>query len=170
MYSLHNHFDKGQAPWTMGRNYYTTTFIGRTDAEIAEPKTSDFYWTYHKFNKHTSKKSLRGSPLLVINNPGVVWEDFFEAVTNIRRFQVILITEWLDFAPPIIENQLGWKTPPKHVLPHEIQAIRTVKKSKVAKSMLPLEEYEIISEENCLDLLLYEIAKRIFLERLSCGE
>jgi hypothetical protein len=136
--------------WTMGTNYYVKTFIGSEDAHPPS-NTGDFYWTYHKFQKQP-----------------ITWDLFVRSLRNFRRFHVILVTEWLDSSVPLIERVLGWKTPPKQVLPHEVQAVRATKKSLAAKDILPPDDYAAVLKENVFDLLFFTIAKRIYLERLAC--
>ena len=87
--------------WTMGRNYYTTTFVGdEVDNHDQDPrKYKDLYWSYHKY---------QSVPL--------TYEMFQKALTRIRKFHVLLITEWLNGASGMLEEALGWKVPPKKVI------------------------------------------------------
>ena len=94
---------------------------------------------------------------------------FVRAIDNLRAFHLILVLEWIDSAAPLLENSLGWKTPPKQVLPHEVQALRGDKKSKAAKDMLPSEDYEYLACDNVFDLLLFVVVKRMYLERIKCA-
>lgn len=139
--------------WTMGENYYIKTFDGTIDP-VPSKNSGDFYWTYHKYN-----------------NKQITWEMFQSALNNLKKFDLILITEWLDYAvsSKTIESTLGWHVPPKHVLPHESQAVRESKVSKASKDLMPPEDYEKIANDNALDFLFFEVAKRIFLERSVCG-
>jgi hypothetical protein len=138
--------------WTMGANYYIKTFEGSPDTKIAQPKTGDFYWTYHKFN-----------------NREITWEMFVSALRNIMKFQVIFVTEWLDATSPIVLNHtLGWTVPPKKVLPHEVQALRGNAKSITAEQAIPPDDYNYLLLENALDLLFFRCVQRIYLERLKC--
>jgi hypothetical protein len=89
--------------WTMGTNYYVKTFIGDPDPRPPRNK-GDFYWTYHKYQR---------KPL--------TWGQFSMSLHNLRRFHVLLVTEWLDSSPPLLLQALGWTSPPKQVLPHEVQ-------------------------------------------------
>jgi hypothetical protein len=136
--------------WTMGTNYYVSTFEGTEDG--VEPKhKGDFYWTYHKF----------------WNKP-MTWDMFAKATLNIRRFHLILITEWLDSSSVLLNRVLGWHVPPKQVLPHESQALRDTHRSVGARASLSEADYNRITEENIFDLLFFHIVKRIYLERLIC--
>jgi len=66
----------GMRSWTMGPNYYVNTFIGERDSNWHGNK-GDFYWTYHKFQ-----------------NRKITWETFSTALTNLRKFHLILVLEW----------------------------------------------------------------------------
>jgi len=141
---------KGMMGWTMNYNYYVTTFIG-TEDEHPPANKGDFYWTYHKFWKKPITLKL-----------------FLKALTNVRRFNLVLVTEYLDFAAPMIESVLGWRVPPKQVLPHEVQAVRKEHKNIPASVRMASDKYAVVCRENVFDLLLFSLSKRIFLERLSC--
>jgi hypothetical protein len=93
-----------QKSWTMGTNYYVNTFVGDKDDVVPNNYKGDFYWTYHKFWKKS-----------------VTFESFMKAVRNIRKFNLLLITEWLSTATPLVDDVLGWTVPPRQVLPHEVQ-------------------------------------------------
>jgi len=151
--------------YTMGRNYYTKTFIGKEnlpDSEVIQEKGpagvpmihGDFYWTYRKYRKNKHKIS---------------WEDFESALDILQRFHLVLMLEWIDDSHKMIEEALGWLQPPRQVLPHEAQAAREVKKSKSAKDVIGAKVYKRTKEQNALDYLLLDFSKRIFLERNSCG-
>lgn len=142
---------KNQRGWTMGENYYIKTFIGDKDKVVPTNANGDFYWTYHKY--HMKK---------------LTWQQFEKAIINIRKFHVILITEWLNTSMPVITRVLDWKVPPRQVLPHEVQAVREQKKSLTAKQILSVEDFQYLVYDNVLDLLFFQIMKRIYLERLFC--
>jgi len=134
----------------MTSNYYVKTFIGQTDAH---PTTNlgDFYWTYRKYE-----------------NRKITWDMFYNALQNFLKFHIILVLEWIESAPILLDDSLGWKVPPKQVLPHEGMAPRAVKKSLTAASVLSPEDYEFMIKDNIFDMLFFSIAKRIYLERLLC--
>lgn len=152
---------KGCVRYTMGRNYYVKTFLGEVDAVVDDMKKGDFYWTYHKFNKREKQREQQGQPV-------VSWEEFEKALDQFRQFHVILVMEWLSTSSPYIEKLLDWKVPPKQVLPHEVQAKRADKKSKASKDMISAEDYQYLREQNVFDILFFELAKRIYLERVVC--
>ena len=138
--------------WTMGANYYIKTFEGSPDSRIAEAGTSDFYWTYHKFNKRS-----------------ISWEMFSKALRNIMRYHLIFVTEWLEPSSTVVLNKtIHWNIPPKQVLPHEVQAKREKKKSLHAEEAIPKEDYNYLLLENLLDLLYFKCVQRVYLERLKC--
>ena len=118
---------------------------------MPKSRTGDFYWTYHKFQHRK-----------------IDFSSFSKAVKNLRRFHFVLITEWLDQSAPLMAAGLGWQAAPKQVLPHEIQAPRKNKANIPARKLLPSDDYYRLAEENALDLLLFAVAKKIFLERLKC--
>ena len=157
----HNNVD-----WDMGKNYYVKTFLGDRDPHDYNENTADnnnnnykkpnyqpFYWSYHRYQR------------LVIS-----YSQFIKAVNNFRRFHMILVMEWLktDSVNTVLQKTLGWTSPPRQVLPHEVQARRQNKKSLTAKEILSPQEYNIMIEENIFDLLFFYIAKRIYVERYFC--
>ena len=135
----------------MGENYYIKTFIGDKDKVVPANAKGDFYWTYHKY--HMKK---------------LTWQHFEKAIVNVRKFHLILITEWLNSSMPVITRVLDWKVPPRQVLPHEVQAVREKKKSPTAKEILSTEDFQYMVHDNILDILFFQIMKRIYLERLYC--
>jgi hypothetical protein len=126
-----------------------TTFIGAEDHERYD--SGDFYWTYHKY---------QGRPLTL--------DLFRQSLRHLLAFHLVLVTEWLAASPPLIEEVLGWTTPPRQVLPHESNAA----KRDASYRRVPVREavgeadYAFVSNENAFDLLLFHLAQRIFLERL----
>jgi len=136
----------------MGENYYVKTFLPNAQKTVDVPgwRRGDFYWTYHRYRAEK-----------------LTWQQFEHAVDTLRRFDVLLVTEWLDHAEPHLNRTLGWEAPPRHVLPHEDQAPRTGA-SKNAKEALPPDQYQEILQENWADVLLFEWARRVHAERLAC--
>lgn len=139
--------------WTMDRNYYTTTFWGVADKAVPRNAKGDFYWTYHKFK-----------------NIPIDWAFFSKSLDNVRAFHLLLVTEYLSEAGPMIERTLGWGVPPKQVLPHEVQAPRDEKRKKnIPTRVLVKEQYYLeIAAENVIDILMYDVVRRIWLERHAC--
>lgn len=136
--------------WFMGTNYYVNTFVG-TKGEIPK-NTGHFYWSYMRFKNIPMK-----------------WSTFQQALENVRKFHIVLIMEWLDTSAPMLKKVLNWKSPPRQVLPHEVQAKRSqvVKKTPV-KKLVKEEDYNEILKENIFDFLLYQCAQRLYLEKLNC--
>lgn len=103
----------------------------------------------------------------------MTYEMFLASLKNILSFHLVLVTEWLDTSPPLIEEVLGWKTPPKQVLPHESNAARrdaNYRKIPI-KEVVGEVDYRFVLHENIFDLLLFHLVKRIYLERLHhCHE
>jgi hypothetical protein len=140
--------------WTMGTNYYVRTFIGNVGSPefLSNSNMKDFYWTYHQYN-----------------NQDISWEQFHQAVDVLSHFSLILVLEWIqtNATQQYIDNAAGWENPIKQVLPHEVQAIRKVKKSVSVQEVISVAEYRVVARENVLDLLFYEIARRMYLERIA---
>lgn len=96
---------------------------------------------------------------------------FLQSLKNLLTFHLVLITEWLDSSPLLTEEVLGWKVPPKKVLPHESNfAKRNSSYTKISiKDLIGENDYNYALYENIFDLLLYNIMKKLYLERLhSC--
>eukprot|EP00904_Undaria_pinnatifida_P002101 jgi/Undpi1/11892/HiC_scaffold_4.g01591.m1 len=151
-------------PHVMGDNYYVKTFCGRANPpdealmkdlnKMGKPRhAGDLSWSYHKFNSWGEK---------------VTWTDFRAAVENLRRFNLILVLDFVDDEMWALEEALGWKQARKQVLPHERQAVRADKKSVSAREALPSEVWAETLRTNAFDLLLFHWAKRMYLERSAC--
>lgn len=151
-------------PYVMGDNYYVKTFCGRenpSDENLmkdvnlrGKPKHArDLLWSYHKFNDWGEKVS---------------WYDFRAAIENLRRFNLILVLDFVDDEMWALEEALGWKQARKQVLPHERQAVRVDKKSIPAREALSAEVWADSLRTNVFDLLLFHWAKRMYLERSAC--
>lgn len=156
-------YDK-MVTWNMGDNYYVKTFLGEEDPmdkHALEKKGrngvplvhNDFYWGYHKYQERVFE-----------------WTDFSVAIDTVRRFHVVLVLEWLKDSDKMIEEIFGWSQAPRQVLPHEVQAVRSDKKSKSARDSVGEELFEEIRKRNVIDHLFYAVTRRIFLERYACGE
>jgi hypothetical protein len=68
----------------------------------------------------------------------------------------------------ITDHVLGWKIPPRKVLPHESQAKRGGK-TTTALQALPHDEYMALIVDNALDVLMYHVSRRISLERMCAA-
>ncbi|CAM9519665.1 unnamed protein product, partial [Hapterophycus canaliculatus] len=156
---------KRMRPYVMGDNYYVKTFCGQANPpdetlmkdlnKQGKPKhTSDLSWSYHKFNPWKDKQ--------------VSWEDLRSAIEVLQKFHLILVLDYVEDEMWALEEALGWKQARKQVLPHERQAVRENKKSIPAKEALSNEVWTEILHANVFDLLLFQWAKRIYLERSAC--
>lgn len=138
----------------MGSNYYVNTFEG--GGERDNPHGSgDFYWTYRKF----------------VNKP-ITYRSFMNALGNVNKFHLILITEYLNSSSSLLHDTLDWIVPPRKVLPHENQVAKR-DASSVKKPVVELVgegDYKEIVLDNIYDLLFFHIVQRIYLERLACGD
>jgi hypothetical protein len=65
--------------------------VGNIDLHPPVKANGDFYWSYHKYQKTK-----------------ITWELFQKSLINLRKFNLILITEWLDSSASMIDNVLGW--------------------------------------------------------------
>ena len=151
---------KANNAWMMTSNYYIKTFMGTVDTGVPHGK-GDFYWTYHKFKDHS-----------------ITEKDFIKALSNLQKFNLILVLEWLDLdlTKSVLDKVLGWTAPPKKVRPHAQQApnrdsgqVGMAIRSSTSKRVLPADEYQYIAIDNVLDILFYHIAQRLLLEQLVCG-
>lgn len=162
----------GMVDWTVGFNYYLSTFEGQPDQKLARPGTGDFYWTYHKFQRLYKKHEIGNG------NDGKFGFLFFKrTLMNLQQFHLILVTEFLDLAPHfnMITKTLAWTVKPKKTLPHAQQAHREIDngtgmtKSVRAKDALLQEDYMRLASENVFDVLFYAIVRRLVLERMTCS-
>uniref|UniRef100_A0A7S3Y0B9 Uncharacterized protein n=1 Tax=Heterosigma akashiwo TaxID=2829 RepID=A0A7S3Y0B9_HETAK len=148
----------------LGDHYYLKCFVGdenlQTDEELmgdvgprGKPRfQGQFYWTYRKFDRRAW-----------------AWEDFRRAQELLLRFNLVLVLEWIDYSVDMIDRVLGWKEPPKQVLPwNNNQRKNTTSWS--AKANIPEQELLKMKANNALGLLLYHWVKRIVAERLACQE
>eukprot|EP00752_Nemacystus_decipiens_P012166 g10785.t1 len=151
-------------PYAMGDNYYVKTFCGQqnpSDEELmrdtnkaGEPKhVKDLSWSYHKFNPWKDKVS---------------WEALKTSMEVLMRFHLILVLDFVDDEMWALNEALGWDAARKQVLPHERQAVRVSKKSISAREALPSEVWSEIVNANVFDVLLFQWAKRMYLERSAC--
>jgi hypothetical protein len=150
---------KSNRNWMMTPNYYIKTFLGTVDMGVPHG-TGDFYWTYHKFQHYS-----------------IAEKDFLLALTNLRKFNLVLVLEWLDLdiTRTALDRVLGWTAPPTKVRPHDGQApnresaqVDAAIRSSSSKKVLPHADYLFIAEDNALDMLFYHVVLRMFLERSAC--
>ena len=89
------------------------------------------------------------------------------SISTLRQFHLVLQMDWLNenATHGITEDVLGWRVPPKKVLPHESQA-RRKGKTATAQEALGKEDYDFLLTDNAFDLLMYHVARRISLERM----
>jgi len=140
--------------WMEGKNYYVRTFEGEEDPR-PPANIGEFYWTYRKYNQRP-----------------VSWQAMVDAVANLRKFHVLMVLDWMDKPQTLdlLKRELGWTSPPKQVLPHEVQAVRQVKTSTKAIDSMPIQDFVFTQKENIFDLLLFEVVKHIYIERAFCDE
>ncbi|CAM9477512.1 unnamed protein product [Phaeothamnion confervicola] len=152
-------------PYNMGHNYYVKTFCGAENPPESVLRkdlnrfgkvrhTADLYWSYHKFN---------------FWGTGVPWADFKAAMEAVLRIDVLLILEWLDYSDEMLEDVLGWHEGPRVVLPHEKQHKRANKASVKSRDAMTASDWALTSSSNAFDILMYNFAKRVFLERYACS-
>ena len=108
------------------------------------------------------------------------------AMDTIAKFHLVLVMEWLAYAPGLVTSVLGFhdtsvlKT---RVRPHIGQferkdgqesnllgAAGIAKASWNPKDYLSPEQYRVMSEDLALDEILTDAARRMFLERVVCDD
>lgn len=142
----------------MGPNYYVTTFYGGDESPNMQAHgRGDFYWTYRKFIE--SKQSAYK----------LSWNMFKKSLENVKRFNLVLITEYLSTSSPVVMKVLGWTTPPRKVLPHENQWAKRNSSDSV-ESLVGSVDYRNIVLDNIYDLLLFHCVQRLYLERYKCHD
>jgi uncharacterized protein YgiM (DUF1202 family) len=89
---------------------------------------------------------------------------------NLSKFSLVLILEWvnLPISEQLIEDKLGWAKPVEQVLPQQAVVKREDTRSATVWESVSYHEYMEVARENVFDILFFEIAKRIFLERVIC--
>ena len=110
-----------------------------------------------------------------------------KALDVIARFNLVMVMEWLAYAPNHVEHVLGFKdtrTLTERVRPHnngnakrednqehhQLSAGDFAKASWTPENYIPPALYEVMSRDLALDEILTDAARRIFLERVVCGE
>lgn len=110
-----------------------------------------------------------------------------KALDVIARFNLVMVMEWLAYAPNHVEHVLGFKdttTLTERVRPHNTGAAKRndgqehhqlsagdfAKASWTPENYLPPALYEVMSHDLALDEILTDAARRMFLERVVCSE
>lgn len=109
-----------------------------------------------------------------------------KALDNISKFNLVMVMEWLAYAPKHVTDVLGFKNTnilTKRIRPHINQAKREdgqeqnvmgaagiAKASWTPENYLPKDLYERMSIDLALDEILTDAAKRMFLERIVCDD
>jgi hypothetical protein len=94
------------------------------------------------------------------------------AYDTITRFHLVLIMELLPYSEPLIHDILQFHNTSllqQRIFPvkYAVQQ-RSDRTTGMTEHDLSPEEYSIISESLALDEILYDVARRVFLERLVC--
>ncbi|CAB1119604.1 unnamed protein product [Ectocarpus sp. CCAP 1310/34] len=113
----------------------------------------DLRWSYHKFNTWGDQ---------------IAWEDLKSAMNVLRRFNLVLVLEFVEDEMWALEEAFGWSLPRRKWLPNEHEAVRLDKKSIHVIGALPREEWTDVLNANVFDLLLFQWVKRLYLERRAC--
>jgi hypothetical protein len=108
------------------------------------------------------------------------------ALDVVARFNLVMVMEWLAYAPTHVQNVLGFrdtKTLTERVRPHigqhkredgqehnNMGAAGIAKASWTPENYLPPETYTRMSRDLALDEILTDAARRMFLERLVCDD
>jgi hypothetical protein len=98
------------------------------------------------------------------------WEYFARAIDNLSKFSLVLILEWINLpiSQQLIEDKLGWAKPVEHVMPRADMFKRNMSQPESIWENVSISDYNEVARENVFDILFFEIAKRIFLERVIC--
>lgn len=109
-----------------------------------------------------------------------------KAFDVVAKFNLVMVMEWLAYAPTHVTDVLGFKntkTLTERVRPHINQAKREdgqeinnmgaagiAKASWTPEKYLPPELYDRMSHDLALDEILTDAARRMFLERIVCND
>jgi len=109
-----------------------------------------------------------------------------EALDTVAKFNLVLVMEWLAYAPDHTRDVLGFQnmtTMTERIRPHindvsrndgqeqnQLGSAGISKASWTPESYLSKEQYKIMSEHLALDEILTDAARRMFLERIVCDD
>eukprot|EP00538_Stauroneis_constricta_P004548 CAMPEP_0119555984 /NCGR_PEP_ID=MMETSP1352-20130426/8051_1 /TAXON_ID=265584 /ORGANISM="Stauroneis constricta, Strain CCMP1120" /LENGTH=466 /DNA_ID=CAMNT_0007602861 /DNA_START=144 /DNA_END=1541 /DNA_ORIENTATION=+ len=105
-----------------------------------------------------------------------------KAIDTIAKFHLVLVMEWLAYAPHHVHEILGFENTDaltERIRPHisqykrndgqeknQLGAAGIAKASWTPENYLSKEQYKIMSEDLALDEILTDVARRMFLERI----
>lgn len=105
---------------------------------------------------------------------------------TVAQFHLVLVMEWLAYAPSLVREVLGFvdtSALTERVRPHitqyerndgqeknQLGAAGIGKASWLPKDYLTTQQYKTMSEDLALDEILTDVARRFFLERVVCGD
>ena len=108
------------------------------------------------------------------------------ALDTVAKFHLVLVMEWLAYAPALVSSVLGFQDTSSmttRVRPHigqfkrndgqehnALGAAGITKASWDPKNYLSPAQYKVMSEDLALDEILTDAARRMFLERIVCGD
>lgn len=142
--------------------------------------TNVYVWT---FSQMPVRKISVGKS---IKDANMRQEAIIKALDTLAKFNLVLVMEWLAYAPGHTRDVLGFKdtsTMTERIRPHINQAKREdgqehnqlgaagiAKASWTPENYLSKEQYKLMSEDLALDEILTDAARRMFLERLVCDD
>jgi hypothetical protein len=140
-------------------------------------KTIESYWEkrrdlYNIYTKTFSDIPRQGSFATDTASPAAAErraQSVATALDTLLQFHLVLIMEWLFYAAGPVQQVLGFSDTAvlaQAVRPHNDRKQRT--DSWRPEEYLSAEQYRIMSETLALDEILYDVARRLFLERLVC--
>ena len=155
-------------------------------------KEVELWWQKRKDLTNVYTWTFSGLPLRKIS-VGFTAEDAKKrqeavriAMDTIARYNLVLVMEWLAYAPKHVRDVLGFQdtsTMTERIRPHINQAQRNdgqehnqlgaagiAKASWTPENYLSKEQYKIMSENLALDEILTDAARRMFLERIVCDD
>jgi len=108
------------------------------------------------------------------------------ALDTVARFNLVMVMEWLAYAPRHVKDVLGFQntgTLTERVRPHigqrkrddgqehnSLGAAGIAKASWTPEDYLPPALYEVMSRDLAMDEILTDAARRMFLERIVCSD
>ena len=139
----------------------------------------DTYWTKRRdlYNIYTSTFSDVPTPLASISFAPIVAAAQLRskamaiAYDTILQFHLVLIMELLPYSEQLVQTVLGFRD--TSILSQRVRPHNNGKNHRTdswtPEQLLTTEQYTKMSESLALDEILYDVARRIFLERLVCS-
>ena len=141
-------------------------------------KTIELYWQrrrdLYNIYTHTFSDIVRQASFATdvsVSAAAYRAESMGRALDTLLQFHLVLIMEWLEWAAGPVEQVLAFPDTTvltQAVRPHNQEKQRT--DSWIPEEYLSADQYQVMSETLALDEILYDVARRLFLERLVCHQ